>query len=649
LTPTVLVTLGMLAVGLVFSSAPALADTRPGVTVEAPTGATATTAHVSGTVNPNGGPSATTWGFQYSKDPATEGWTGAGGVTVSGEYAEGSPESLSLIPLAVAGTIEGLQPDSTYQVRLVAANAGGESASAEPNPIVVTLASAPTVDSQTLVSFTPFEATLEAQVNPNNQETKYHLEYATSEVKLGTAEATTFAYGIVGPQVYGDQRVGLPGPVTGLSANTTYYWRVVAQNATGEVTGTVAHPVESFKTPVAEKPVVEGEKVVGATFTSDTIEAQLNPEFQGVGCEVQYVTKETFKNTAFTENVAAVGCSPVPPAEEFGQGGSPVPFTATLGGLEEGTAYEYRVVASNATGTFEGAPQLLARTPPRLTGVTLVEAITQNTALVQPSSITPEVSAPLEATYYVLYGTGAADEIASGHVSAGSGLAPNAVAPIALSGLRPGTTYHYEVVAYNGNASTTGPELTFTTTPASPVTTPPAIGGESAQFVNETSAVIEAEVNPRGGETTYEVQYGTSNSYGQSVPGPVAIAPDTSAQGTILSLVGLAPGTTYHYRLAATNQAGTNYGPDATFTTTGAARTGAFTPFSVPSTPQIAITPFAFPKEEPGTTGTTPKALTRAQKLTKALKACRKQAKSKRAGCEAKARKQFGPVKRKRQ
>jgi hypothetical protein len=42
------------------------------------------------------------------------------------------------------------------------------------------------------------------------------------------------------------------------------------------------------------------------------------------------------------------------------------------------------------------------------------------------------------------------------------------------------------------------------------------------------------------------------------------------------------------------------------------------------------------------------KALTRAQKLTVALKVCKKKGKSKRAKCEAKARKQFGPVKKER-
>jgi hypothetical protein len=36
-----------------------------------------------------------------------------------------------------------------------------------------------------------------------------------------------------------------------------------------------------------------------------------------------------------------------------------------------------------------------------------------------------------------------------------------------------------------------------------------------------------------------------------------------------VSITGLVPGTTYHYRLEATNSYGTTYGPDQTFTTNG--------------------------------------------------------------------------------
>ncbi|HZL48879.1 MAG TPA: hypothetical protein VFC30_07680, partial [Solirubrobacteraceae bacterium] len=42
------------------------------------------------------------------------------------------------------------------------------------------------------------------------------------------------------------------------------------------------------------------------------------------------------------------------------------------------------------------------------------------------------------------------------------------------------------------------------------------------------------------------------------------------------------------------------------------------------------------------------KALTRAQKLTAALKACKRKAKGKRAGCERQVRKRYGPAARKK-
>ncbi len=498
-------------------------------------------------------------------------------------------------------------------------------------------AEAPVVESESASSVTPFDATLEGQVNPENQETTYHLEYATNEAF--TENVKTLAYGIATPVVSVDQPVGPVDLGGGLTPNTTYYYRIVAKNATGEVKGTTEHPFSEFTTLTAEKPSVTDETLVGATLSSDTIEAELNPNYQGVSCEVQYVTKETYEKTGFSEDVNVAGCSPQP-GSEFGQGNSPVPFTATLNGLQENTAYEYRVVASNGTGTTEGTPQLLTRTPPLLTGSASVSEITQHTALIEPSTINPEVQAPLEASYYVLYGTSKANELASADASAGSGLTPNPVGPINLYGLELGTTYHYAIVAYNGNATTTSPEATFTTVPAEPLTTPSTVATETAQFINETSTVIEAEINPQGQETTYEVQYGTTTTYGLSAPGPTTLAPNTTAQGTITALTGLAPGTTYHYRIAASNAAGTGYGPDATFTTTGAARTGTFTSFTLPAVPLIAATQGVFPTETPNTKST-PKALTNKQKLKNALKACTKKPKAKRSICEKAARKSF--------
>jgi hypothetical protein len=67
------------------------------------------------------------------------------------------------------------------------------------------------------------------------------------------------------------------------------------------------------------------------------------------------------------------------------------------------------------------------------------------------------------------------------------------------------------------------------------------------------------------------------------------------------------------------------------------------------SSPLIAIPNIAFPKEEKASgTTTTTKALTRAQKLSKALKTCRSKdhKQARRAQCEKAARKAYGPVKK---
>jgi hypothetical protein len=529
---------------------------------------------------------------------------------------------------------------SLVLVSLCALLAGVSLVSAQALATAPEAPQAPSVDSQSVSNVTPFDATLEGLVDPNNQESTYHLEYASSEAALGTAGANTLAYGIVGPGVSGDEIVG-PVDLGGvLAPNTTYYYRVVAKNASGETEGTVGHPVESFKTLSAEKPSVSGETLVGATHISDTIEAQLNPEYQGVSCEVQYVSETVFKATGWSENVQVAGCSPVAPATEFGQGDTSVPFTATLGGLAEGTTYVYRVVAANGTGTFTGSDQTLSRVPPRIVGAAMVSEVTQHTALISPAEIDPEIEAPLEASYYVLYGSGEA-ELASTHASAGSGLTSGPVGSIPLYGLEPGTTYHYALVAYNGHGQATVPQGTFTTAPAAPLTTPPVIGAQTAQFVGEAGAVIEGEVNPEGLATSYEVQYGVSPAYGSSTSGLGTLTPFTSAQSTITSLVGLTPGATYHYRIVAHNQAGSSYGQDATFTTSGAAPTTAFASFTIPIVPVIDVAAATLPGEEP-LEKATPKKLTSKKKLANALKACAKKSKKQRAKCEKRARKSNG-------
>ncbi len=508
-----------------------------------------------------------------------------------------------------------------------------------------TAAAPPTIDGESVSAITPFDATLEGQVNPNNQPSTYHLEYATDAAftENATTAAVTIAHG------YGDQP--LVGDIGGgLTPNATYYYRVVASNATGEVTGAT----QEFTTLTAVAPSISGEALIAATSSTDTVEAQLNPQYQAVEtCEVQYVLLEAFEATGFAVGAKSVPCEEeifpgeFAPGLSFGTGGSPVKLIAMLTGMQEDTPYAYRVVGSNGTGTTTGTPQLLTRKPPTVSGAPEASKITPNTAVIVLPAINPQIEAPLEGVYQIIYGIDAAGELLTPAASTGSGFAENPVAAVKLEHLRPGTTYHYAIRTSNLNGTETGPEATFTTAGESISTTPPAIGAAAAHFVNENSVVIEGEVNPEGLETSYRVEYGTSAAYGSNRSGSAPIGPLTSAQGTFVPLSELAPGTTYHYRLVASSQGGTSYGPDETFTTSGAARTSAFASFAVPSVPQLAFAPPTFPAEEPaGKAGSKPP--TRAQKLAKALKMCKKKPKgAKRTNCERTARKRFGPAHKK--
>ncbi|HWX44388.1 MAG TPA: hypothetical protein VNY52_03590 [Solirubrobacteraceae bacterium] len=98
--------------------------------------------------------------------------------------------------------------------------------------------------------------------------------------------------------------------------------------------------------------------------------------------------------------------------------------------------------------------------------------------------------------------------------------------------------------------------------------TAPALGRELAAEVGTSEAKLGALVNPGGIETSYRFEYGETKEYGQTTPFPEGnVGQGVTSRTVWASAGGLAPGTTYHYRVVATNELGTVVGPDQTFTT----------------------------------------------------------------------------------
>jgi hypothetical protein len=147
--------------------------------------------------------------------------------------------------------------------------------------------------------------------------------------------------------------------------------------------------------------------------------------------------------------------------------------------------------------------------------------------------------------------------------SAGSGTSARAVS-FRITGLVPGTSYHYRIVATNADGTTVGGDRSFKT--ALPPARAPTILGTAPFSPFANSVTLTALINPGGASTTYRFQFGTANTYGAetfaaSVPAgvqPVAVK---------IPLNGLQERTTYHFRTVVSNRVGTVVGPDATFTT----------------------------------------------------------------------------------
>jgi hypothetical protein len=118
-----------------------------------------------------------------------------------------------------------------------------------------------------------------------------------------------------------------------------------------------------------------------------------------------------------------------------------------------------------------------------------------------------------------------------------------------------------------------------------------------ASNISSTSATVSGSVNSGKEQTTYHFEYGTTTSYGSATPDKSA-GKGNATSNVSADLTSLAPSTTYHYRLVASNASGTVPGADMTFTTLaegqappgGNAVTIAATPASIPYGKASALT-----------------------------------------------------------
>lgn len=186
----------------------------PVVAVEAvdPGCVTATSACLRGTVTPEG--SGTTWHFEI-RPVGAPGWTV---LQPGGDAGEGEA------PVQVTATASGLEPNTEYEVRLTAANSLGKTTSAPPNPTFKTAAAPPDVATGRAWSISDTHVTLAGRVDPNNSAVvDCHFDYGTTPSYGETAPCAPAPGG-------GGSPVQVAANIVNLQPNTTYHFRLVADN-----------------------------------------------------------------------------------------------------------------------------------------------------------------------------------------------------------------------------------------------------------------------------------------------------------------------------------------------------------------------------------------------------------------------------------
>jgi uncharacterized protein (TIGR02145 family) len=426
-------------------------------------------------------------------------------------------------------SLTGLLPGVTYHIRAYATNSAG-TAYGDDHSFTTTAIVLPTLTTTAASSVSLTTATSGGNVT---------VDGGGAITSRGTCWAT-----ITGPTVSGSKTIDGTGSgvfssnLTGLLPGTTYYARAYATNSAGtaygnEVTFTTTAVVVPSLTTATVTSITLTTAVSGGTITSN-------------GGSFITVSGICWSTTA----------NPTSSGSHTTDGTTSGSYSSSLTGLLLGVTYHVRAYATNSAGTAYGNDLSFTTgtTIPTIT-TSVVSPITTTTAvsggtIISDGGSTITVSGICWSTTTnpLITGSHTTDGATSGSFSSN------------MTGLLLGTTYHVRAYATNGIGTAYGNDLTFTTT-SPPTVTTTAISGITQNTAISGGNVISAgsgTVTARG--VCWGMYYDPELAYDTHT---------TEGSGTGVytsSITGLTPGTTYHVRAYATNNAGTAYGSDLTFT-----------------------------------------------------------------------------------
>jgi hypothetical protein len=195
---------------------------------------------------------------------------------------------------------------------------------------------------------------------------------------------------------------------------------------------------------VTSSPSVVTGAASGVSSTAATVNGTVNPNGQATSYHFDYGTSTAYGSSGATQSA--------------GSGTTTSPVSANLTGLLPGATYHFRLVGQSAGGTFQGTDNTFT-TPASPTVATGAASGVSRTSATVNGTVNPNGQAT---SYHFDYGTSTAYGSSSATQSAGSGTTTSPVSAN-LTGLRPGTTYHFRLVGQSAGGTSQGTDNTFTT------------------------------------------------------------------------------------------------------------------------------------------------------------------------------------------
>ena len=304
-------------------------------------------------------------------------------------------------------------------------------------------------------------------------------------------------------------------------------------------------------------PKIKYESPSEPSSTSGTLNATVDPNGSMIEeCHFEYGSSEKYGNVDTCEP------SSLPYSSETN-------IHVKLAALTSETTYHYRVVIKTSAGVTRGRDQTY--TPHGVIGLrTDPPADITGTAATLAGSF---VGNGQDTHYYFEYGSamsyGDKTAVPPGGDAGSPQNAPERTSVSSrLGGLNPYTDYHYRIVASNESGTSYGEDQLVRTAKAAPL-----IPKVYASAVHSEGATLNGQINPGGDKTTDAFEWGASSC--SANPDPCISAPATEPelgsnsryQHVSTQLSGLSPGTTYYFRIVATNGIGPSVSEEGTVTT----------------------------------------------------------------------------------